>query len=296
MASRFWVGGTGTWDGSTTTHWAATSGGASGASVPGTNDSVIFDGNSGGGTVTVNTTVNSISITCGAFTGTLDFSANNNNVTLNSFSASGSATRTVNLGSGTWTITGTSGLLWDVSNNTGLTFSASSSTIVFSGNISGAGAAIQAWASSSPTTYGTIRFSPTGGGGGGVQLNYLGSTTITNLSFTTSCTVTFVNGATITNISIAAGIQIGLTAGNSLIFNNPFSIIGSPSAPHYIGASNLQTGSSIIQGSGTCTFRWCILVNTAFVGATFRVQDCLSFNGNLNSPPKVTPPTLALGF
>jgi len=56
VAARFWVGGAGTWDGSTTTHWAASSGGASGASAPTATDTVTFDANSGlgsGGTVTV---------------------------------------------------------------------------------------------------------------------------------------------------------------------------------------------------------------------------------------------------
>lgn len=52
MATRFWVGGTGTWDGSTTTNWAATSGGAGGASAPAVGDIVILDSNSGVGTIT----------------------------------------------------------------------------------------------------------------------------------------------------------------------------------------------------------------------------------------------------
>lgn len=43
MASRFWVGGTGNWDASTTTNWAATSGGAGGQSVPTSVDNVTFD-------------------------------------------------------------------------------------------------------------------------------------------------------------------------------------------------------------------------------------------------------------
>jgi len=43
MANRYWVGGSGTWDDSATTHWSASSGGAGGASVPGTTDDVIFD-------------------------------------------------------------------------------------------------------------------------------------------------------------------------------------------------------------------------------------------------------------
>ena len=59
MADRYWVGGTGTW-GTTTTNWAATSGGASGASVPTAADNVFFDANSNTGvgsfTVTMTTT------------------------------------------------------------------------------------------------------------------------------------------------------------------------------------------------------------------------------------------------
>ena len=31
MATYYWVGGSGTWDGSSTTHWATSSGGAGGA-------------------------------------------------------------------------------------------------------------------------------------------------------------------------------------------------------------------------------------------------------------------------
>jgi hypothetical protein len=43
MADRFWVGGTGTWNSTDTTKWSTTSGGASGASVPGSGDVAIFD-------------------------------------------------------------------------------------------------------------------------------------------------------------------------------------------------------------------------------------------------------------
>ena len=42
MANRYWVGGSGNWD-ATTTHWSATSGGAGGASAPTSTDSVFFD-------------------------------------------------------------------------------------------------------------------------------------------------------------------------------------------------------------------------------------------------------------
>jgi hypothetical protein len=134
MANRFWVGGTGTWDASTTTPWAATSGGAGGQTVPGSSDAVTFDTSSGGGTVTVNTTVTVQSITAGAFTGTLDFATNNNNVTVSSTAGivwAGTGTRTINMGSGTWTFTATSGTPYDCSTTTNLTASFASANLVF---------------------------------------------------------------------------------------------------------------------------------------------------------------------
>ena len=53
MATRYWVGGAGTWDSSSTTNWSATSGGASGSSAPTSADDAIFDSLGGTGTVTI---------------------------------------------------------------------------------------------------------------------------------------------------------------------------------------------------------------------------------------------------
>jgi len=50
MAKRYWVGGSGNWNSSSTTNWSATSGGASGASAPTSVDDVFFDANSNTGT------------------------------------------------------------------------------------------------------------------------------------------------------------------------------------------------------------------------------------------------------
>jgi hypothetical protein len=44
--TRYWVGGTGTWDATTTTNWSTSSGGAGGASVPTSLDNVVFDASS----------------------------------------------------------------------------------------------------------------------------------------------------------------------------------------------------------------------------------------------------------
>lgn len=112
MANRFWRGGTGTWDSSTTTHWSTTSGGAGGVSVPGSSDAVIFDENSGGGTVTPNYNMTVASIAMGNFTGTLDFSTNNNSPTMGYLDGQGTglgSVKTLKMGSGTWELTGTGG-------------------------------------------------------------------------------------------------------------------------------------------------------------------------------------------
>jgi hypothetical protein len=76
MADRYWVGGSGTWDATTTTNWATTSGGAGGASAPTFEDNVIFDADSNVGTdpftVTVSGSVSTPAV-CNDFTaGSLD--------------------------------------------------------------------------------------------------------------------------------------------------------------------------------------------------------------------------------
>lgn len=143
MAARFWVGGTGTWDATTTANWSATSGGASGASVPGAADDVTIDSSF---TVTTNYNVSVISVTINAAAATLSlggtltcsgaitltagtFTTNNFNVTATSLSSSNSNTRTINLGSSTVTLTA-AGI--SANTSTGLTFNAGTSNIVIS--------------------------------------------------------------------------------------------------------------------------------------------------------------------
>lgn len=77
MADRFWVGGSGTWDASSTANWSATSGGAAGASAPTSADNVFFDAGSDAGgifTVTIGTGAVCANITASGldFTGTLN--------------------------------------------------------------------------------------------------------------------------------------------------------------------------------------------------------------------------------
>lgn len=72
----YWVGGAGTWDNTSATNWAASSGGAGGAGVPDYLDYVIFDSASNSATyqVTIGTTAAARDVTAaGPLTGTLTF-------------------------------------------------------------------------------------------------------------------------------------------------------------------------------------------------------------------------------
>lgn len=97
MANRYWVaGGTGDWN--STTNWSTSSGGASGASVPGSSDAALLDANSGAGTVTLDISPDIQTLTCTGFTGTLAFGTNT--ISLNS-------TGTIFTGATGMTVTGT---------------------------------------------------------------------------------------------------------------------------------------------------------------------------------------------
>lgn len=216
MASRFWVGGTGGWTPSNTTNWAATSGGAGGQSVPGSADTVTFDGNSGGGTVTLNFggPITIQSLTTGAFTGTLDNSVNNNNITMTAsggYSGGGTGTRTIKLGSAIYTLSATNGS-WAVGTTTGLTFNAGTSTIAFtgaSGTMTFTGGGL---------TYATLSLGVTSGAGR-YQIN--SSNTIGNVAITAPCFVEFSSATTQTisnavNWAGSSGNQIGIVSTSNL--------------------------------------------------------------------------------
>jgi hypothetical protein len=267
-ASRFWVLGTGSWDTITTTHWATSSGaGSGGASVPGVSDTATFDGGSGGGTVTLNQSLGITvqSITCGAFTGTLDNSANNNNVTLSAasaFSGSGTGTRTINLGNGIWNLTSTAaGTIWNMAVITNLTWSANSSTIQISG-----------------ATLSALRiFAP-------------GALSYNKVTFTGFCTIS--GTCTITTLDFAAATQLGLGSTITVTSTSLTGITnGTNAAPLLISNSQNSAQSTISVASGTYDFAWAGFAGIAFTGgATFTAEN--SFNFGHNSGITITPPTM----
>jgi hypothetical protein len=116
MAARYWVGGTGTWDDTSTINWSATSGGASGASAPTNTDTVTIDVSSGTGTITIAATARAAAVTLnsstlgvtlganfatgGTFTLTLgSINLGGYNLTCNVFSSASGVTRSIAFGS-----------------------------------------------------------------------------------------------------------------------------------------------------------------------------------------------------
>jgi hypothetical protein len=267
LASRFWVGGTGTWDASDTTHWASSSGGAGGASVPGTGDTVTLNSSSGGGTVTVNTTVAVTSITMDSFAGTVDFATNNNNVTLSgnnvlAFSAAGSATQTLNMGDGTWTISGTT----------------SSAVVVFS--TAGSGLTLN-------TNSSTVDFTGTGGAARRIQF---GSKTFNNWTFTGAGYYEMQSASS----PVVGTMTLGAGANFSVVAGTTFTITTIASTASLSAPASLMSGTSgsqaTIGGNGTYTFDNVAIRNLAFSGGNSRsATDSFDLGGN--SGITITGPT-----
>lgn len=244
MANKFWVGGTGSW--SDTTHWATSSGGAGSTGIPATGDAVTFDGASGGGVVTgdVVTGLSLASITAGAFTGTLDFSGTNPNLTLSGsvtpMNFSGTGARKLILGSGTFTFTGTNTVLYEMSTVTNLdALSVFTANFVFSGN------------TTSNRTF----------NGGGKTY---GSFTVGSNSSRSQIQIGGAN--TFSSISIAAGHYIIFPQGNTTTVTSALALAGTSSAPITLVSSNTGSGVATISNAGTNTFDWAGIASIAMTG------------------------------
>lgn len=263
-ATCFWVGGTGTWNNSTdAAHWSSGTGGsgstcgATGGVPKNAADVATFDGASGGGTVTVNTNLSITQITCGAFTGTLDWSANNNSATLaNGVNCSGTGTRTLNLGNGTWTISPAgNGTYWNFTTTTGLTFNANSSII---NHVGGATGTLNSFVGGG-LTYNVVNFSAASGGN----------------------TTQISNSNTFATVTVTAPMTIEFFAGNTQTITNAFTWTGTANSPLGVlsGAASSLATISVASGTSTCT--WCAIHDLTFTGGgTFTASNSLNLGHN----------------
>ena len=238
MANRYWVtGGDGNWN--STTNWSATSGGASGASVPVSTDAVLLNASSGSGTVTLDISPTIQTLTCTGFTGTLAFGTNT--ISLNS-------TGTIFTGATTMTVTGTPLIICTNS-------SATSRTVA-------AGAVTEANSISFRVTAGTGTFTmsnssvrdldftdgtnPTGFAG-----LYSSNNHIIYGSLTASTGMTVSSGITVITFAATSGIKTINTAG--VTFDRGFTFTGVGGTWSLQSALTLGSTRTVTLTNGTLT-------------------------------------------
>jgi hypothetical protein len=263
-ANRFWVGGTGDMDGSTTTHIASTSGGAGGASYPGSSDTLTLNGNSSGGTVTITADHTLQSLSTSGFTGTLDNAANDRNMTVTTngvaLNFTGSGAGTINMGDATWTISGVAAaVMLGISSTT--TFNANGSTI----NFTGTGQAVR-----------SIQF---------------GSKTFNNMSFSGAGNYEFSDSGTpsIGTLTMGAGSNFFTATGANQISITTLASSATLSSPASIQSSTPGT-TSTINGNGAFTVDNMAFKDTTFSGGNTRTANN-SFNLGNNSGITINAPS-----
>ncbi len=281
--------------------WATTSGGTTAAGIPVSGDDVTFDGSSGGGTVVVSSPnsgsgaamVAAASITCGAFTGTLDFATNNNNVTLNGSSGlncSGAGTRTLNLGTGTFTFSSTSGL-FSLATNTGLTFSGAGATLLFNQN------ACTNAVNTGAQTVGTITYSCASGTNNMVITNTGGTINTLNLSLGGgTSTVTLTGAGTIGTLNLTpsgGGMQVTFPGGATTTITTALNTNTSGAAAVLFQSSS--TSNATISSGNAQTVNWLALRSITFGGAgAWTVKN--SLNVFASGGATINPPSGGVGI
>lgn len=258
----FWVGGTGnmnfTSDG--TLHWATSSNGSPCSCEPVAGDSLTFDGSSGGGTITqaANTPAMNV-INMGAYTGTFDDSVNNNTVTAKSWVPSGGGTHTVKMGTGNWTINGTTGTVVDCSSGTAnLTLTPSTSNLIIS---------------STPTANRTFN-----GCGAAKPFG-----TITLASGAPQWAIIESGNLGAANVTFTAPVLLSLTAASTLQVNNAVTWNGSSGNNIFIKSNADGSTATIHLGGGAGTGSWIAIKDIVFNTNNFTCTTCFDLGNNTGS-------------
>lgn len=206
----------------------------------------------------------------GAFTGTLDFAANDNNVTLSAstgFNGSGTGTRTFNMGDGTWTLTGTAGNVWDFSTVTGLTFNANNSTLLFQG--AAVNTNLKSFVSGG-LTYNIVRINDPIGAGNQGPFSWTGAATIATLVLTAVRHLQFGGGSTTT-------------------ITNAFTLSGTSTTQILVNSQNTNAVATLSVGAAV-TMNWVALENIVKAGAG-SITATNSFDLGGNSGVTITMPS-----
>ena len=264
MANRFWVtGGTGNW--SSATNWSATSGGASGASVPGSADTATFNASSGAGTATVDSSVTIQTLTMTSFTGTLAFGTNT--ISLNS-------TGTVFAGSINYTVTGTPVLNIISTGSTAITVTTASTSNAnaISYNFTGG---------TYPLTFNFSSFSIQNVDFTGFSGTWTSSTTsnqiLGNLTFSSTMSTNSANGA-ISFVS-SAGTQLLTTA--ALVIDSGITINSAGTTLKLVDALTMGSTRTLTLTNGTLDLNGKTLTTGLFSSSNSNTRTLAFGTGNI---------------
>jgi hypothetical protein len=254
-ATCYWVGGTGNFDNTNTTSWSSSTGGGAGTcaatgGIPkNTVDVIVFDSLSGGGTVTVcgassancpsgAGSLSAASFNMGAFTGTVDFSAIDPNVTMTAqVNLTGTQTKTLNMGDGTWLITGAN-TVWDCTTCGNLTLNANGSNLTLGGS------GVNRGFITGGKTYNTLTLVNSGSGNPYVSVN---ATPIVN------------------NLVITA--PMALSINGTMTVNNAMTLAGASPTSLVVIHSATSTGTATFNVGTNSTCDWCYLSGLTKGGA-----------------------------
>ena len=314
MASRYWVGGTASWNGTAGTKWSTTSGGAGGAAEPTAADDVFFDANSGAVTVTVDTTPAVCNnLTFIGFTGTFTQAAGSLTISGNLTAAAGmtwnfltnktfNATATgklitsagKDLGNLTFNGVGGSWILQDnLPLSTARTITLTNGTLDLNSKTVSAGEFSSNNGNARTLTFngGALNLAQTGGGGGSTWTVQ----TATNFTLNQGAGTITVNTAG--NVTIDHGTTAGATEANSpsiaitdtgalvikgslkdLTFNGGFVDTWNTEALTLYGSLTLAAGMTISAGNNAITFA--ATSGTKTITSNGKTIDCpVIFNG-----------------
>jgi len=277
LADRFWVGGTGTWNTTSTTNWSASSGGPNGASVPTVADSVFFD-QAGTYTVTMTGALACLDITVSA--GTVTF-ATGTSPTLNVRGSMSLLAGTV------WSSTGA---ITFSSTTTGRTVTTNGVTIsgTFTFNGSGGG-----WTLGSNLTFATGSngitvtegtFDTSSSGNYNISCGTFNSTgsSVRAINLNAS-TITFGVGAS-GGIWTMSGTNLTFNAGTSLITSNQTSSFFTGGGFTYYNLSFTTTNSTTWSIRGANTFNNITIPAPSAAGVkTITFDSQQTINGTLST-------------
>ncbi len=202
----------------------------------------------------------------GLFTGTLDFSANNNNVTLSvAFSGTGTGVRTINMGNGTWLIQGFNNVTWDYSVVTNLTHNANNSTLSF--------------IPSSATPNGSVTFAS-----GGRSFNI-----VTHSGITNSNAFAIAGGPTIATLTLAGPANVTFASGTTTTITTAPVWSGSSTNQLFIGSSNTAAVATLALNAAGGMAQWAAI--RGLTVTTNALTSTNSFDLKSNTLITITPPS-----